>query len=305
VIRVGITGDASVARFESHPVDSLWVGGHVVMRNPTAEAIVALARLCERTVRVQVGTAILLLPLYQPAIVARQLADLDLASGGRLVVGVGVGGEYPEEFRACQVPLSERGRRTDEAIPLLRKLWTGEAVSHDGRYFPFEDVRLNPAPAQPGGPPIVVAGRQPAAMRRAALLGDGWMPYLYSPKRYAASVQTIVETAQEHGRDLDGFGWYVYLFVNVDPDGDRARRDAAAMLGGNWNQDLDAMIRRIAAVGTPEEVGATLREFVDAGARHFVFLPASRTVEGEVIVERLLADVVPELRADGAVDVAP
>ena len=107
------------------------------------------------------------------------------------MVGIGVGGEYPQEFRACEVPMAERGRRTDEMIPLIRRLWTAEEISHHGRYYEMDEVRIHPAPIQPGGPPIVVAGRSEAAMRRAATLGDGWFPYLYSPRRYAASVDTV------------------------------------------------------------------------------------------------------------------
>jgi alkanesulfonate monooxygenase SsuD/methylene tetrahydromethanopterin reductase-like flavin-dependent oxidoreductase (luciferase family) len=90
--------------------------------------------------------------------VAKQIADLDRATGGRVTLGVGVGGEYPQEFRACQIPLSERGARTDEAIPLLRRLWSGEEQSHSGRYYSMAAVRILPAPLQPEGPPIIVAG---------------------------------------------------------------------------------------------------------------------------------------------------
>src|SRR5690606_170936 len=111
-----------------------------------------------------------------PAIVAKQVADLDRATGGRVVLGVGVGGEYPAEFRACQVPVSERGRRADEAIRVIRRLWTAETITHGGPFYPMEEVRVHPAPLQPGGPPIVVAGRKEPAMVRAARLGDGWMP---------------------------------------------------------------------------------------------------------------------------------
>ena len=194
-----------VETLEAQPVDSLWVGGHVASANPSPEAMVQLVRLAALTSRVRVGTSILLLPLYPPAIVAKQVADLDLATGGRVTLGVGVGGEYPQEFRACQIPLSERGPRTDEAIPLLRRLWSGETQSHEGRYYSMEDVRIHPAPVQPNGPPIIVAGRKDRAMRRAVEHGDGWMPYLYSARRYADSVQTIRRLADEAARDLTEF----------------------------------------------------------------------------------------------------
>src|SRR5689334_11528585 len=191
-LSIGLVTGGDPRRLEAiDALDSLWVGGHVASRNPSPEAMVQLARLAALTERVTVGTAILLLPLYPPALVAKQVADLDRVTGGRVVLGIGVGGEYPAEFRACGVPIAERGRRTDEAIPLLRRLWTAEEVSHPGPFHPMEDVRIQPAPVQPGGPPIVVAGRQPVAMRRAATLGDGWMPYLYSARRFGESVRTV------------------------------------------------------------------------------------------------------------------
>jgi alkanesulfonate monooxygenase SsuD/methylene tetrahydromethanopterin reductase-like flavin-dependent oxidoreductase (luciferase family) len=247
---------------------------------------------------VKIGTSILLLPLYPPAIVAKQVADLDRATGGRLILGVGVGGEYPQEFRACGVPVQERGRRTDEAIPLIRRLWSAEEISHDGPFYPMSQVRIHPAPAQPAGPPIVVAGRKDPAMRRAAGLGDGWMPYLYSSRRYAASVERIRSLAAEAGRDLAGFEWYAFVFVNIDPDGDKAREGAVQTMGGNYNQDFRAMVDHVAAAGTPAEVREKLQAFVDAGARHFIFMPAVGTGDPDAVVHRLFEDVVPALDAE-------
>ncbi len=285
------------AALEGQAIDSLWVGGHVASRNPSPEALMALALLSAATTRVKIGTSILLLPLYPPALVAKQIADLDRATGGRLILGVGIGGEYPQEFRACGVPIEERGRRTDEAIPLLRRLWTAEEISHDGPYYPMKDVRIHPAPAQAGGPPIVVAGRKEPAMRRAALLGDGWMPYLYSPRRYAVSVARVREIAAEAGRDLSGFDWYAFVFINVDPDGGRAREEAARAMGGTYNQDFRAMVDNVAAAGTAEEVRAKVQEFVDAGARHFIFAPAAGTGSPAAIVRRVFEEVLPAVRA--------
>jgi probable F420-dependent oxidoreductase len=288
-----------VAALEELPIDSIWTGGHVASRNPSPEVLMSLARMSAATKRVKIGTSILLLPLYPPAIVAKQTADLDRATGGRLILGVGIGGEYPQEFRACGVPLEERGRRTDEAIPLIRRLWTAEEISHDGPFYPMTDVKIHPAPAQQPGPPIVVAGRKDPAMRRAARLGDGWMPYLYSPRRYASSVERIRAVAADEGRDLGGFGWYAFVFVNVDPDGDRAREGAARSMGGNYNQDFRAMVDSVAAAGTPAEVRLKLQDFVDAGARHFIFTPAPGAGDPDVVVHRLLDEVVPALSIRG------
>ena len=290
-------GSDRIRALESLPIDSLWVGGHVASPNPSPEAMVGLARLAAVTERVRIGTSILLLPLYAPAIVAKQVADLDNATRGRVILGVGIGGEYPQEFRACQVPISERGRRTDEAIPLLRRLWSAEAVTHDGRFYAMDDVRIHPAPHQPGGPPIVVAGRQEPAMRRAATLGDGWMPYLYSPRRYAESVRTIRETAAATDRDLDGFGWYAFVFVTIDDDGERARERVASGMGGIYNQDFRAMVDRVAVAGTADEVTEKLAAFVDAGARAFVFSPVTTPDASEAMVHQLVEDVMPGVQA--------
>jgi probable F420-dependent oxidoreductase len=289
-----------VEYLESLPLASLWVGGHVASPNPSPEAMVALAWLAARTERVRIGTAILLLPLYPPAIVAKQIADLDRATHGRVTLGVGVGGEYPSEFEACGVPVAERGPRTDETIPLLRELWSGEPVSHHGRFLEFDGVKIHPPPLQGSALPIVVAGRQPVAMRRAARLGDGWMPYLYSPRRYAESAMIIRETAAVDGRDLRHFEWFAFVFVNIDDDGTRARQDAARFLGGTYTKgDFAAMIDRVAAAGTVDEVTATLQAFVDAGARHLVFTPMVRG-DSRPLLDRLVAEVLPRLDVPSA-----
>jgi probable F420-dependent oxidoreductase len=302
-LRIGFAGagDARhLSSLEARGVDSLWVGGHVASPNASPEAMMGLARLAALTERVTIGTAILLLPLYPPAIVAKQIADLDRGTRGRVVLGIGVGGEYPPEFRACGIPVRERGPRTDEMIPLIRRLWTAEAVTHEGRFYAMQDVRIMPAPVQPGGPPIVVAGRQEAAMRRAAILGDGWFPYLYSPRRYAASVATVQQAAAEAARDLSAFDWYLFLFVNVGVDGDAAREQAARSMGATYDQDFRAMVDRVAAAGTVDDVTRKVIEFYDVGARHFVFCPATAGADPGPVEDRLLDDVVPALRAHAA-----
>ena len=307
-INIGVVanGDSRQAReLEAMPIDSLWVGGHIASRNPSPEAMIALTRLAAVTERVTVGSSILLLPLYPPALVAKQVADLDRATGGRVILGVGVGGEYPQEFRVVKVPIEERGRRANEIIPLLRRLWTAEAITHTGRYYAMEDVRIHPAPAQPGGPPIVVAGRTESAMRRAATLGDGWFPYLYSPRRYADAVATIQSAADEAGRDLTGFHWCVWVFLNINQDSEVAREEAARTIGGTYDQDFRAMIDRVAAAGTAAEVTKKVQAFYDAGARHFVFAPATGGADSRPVLDRLLAEVVPALRQHAASAASP
>ncbi len=195
-----------------------------------------------------------------------------------------------------QVPIAERGPRTDEAIPLLRSLWTAKPITHTGRFYAMDDVRIHPPPAQPGGPPIIVAGRKAPAMRRAGTLGDGWFPYLYSPDRYAASAVTVGLAAADAGRDLSGFEWCLFLFVNIESDGNAAREAAARSLGGTYDQDFAAMVDRVAAAGTTQQVASRVKDFFDAGVRHFVFCPATANNDSQPMLDRLFGDVIPALR---------
>jgi alkanesulfonate monooxygenase SsuD/methylene tetrahydromethanopterin reductase-like flavin-dependent oxidoreductase (luciferase family) len=291
---------------ERLPIESIWQGGHLLPPTATGEAITRLSLLTAWTERVRVGTSILLLPLYHPVIVAKQLADLDARSGGRVSVGLGVGGEFGHEFEAVGVPIAERGRRTDEAMEILRALWQGGPASHDGEFFQFSGVELRPvrppeagAPGmQPGGPPLLVSGRKPPAMRRAARLGDGWMPYLMSPSAYARSLQVIEDEARRVGRDLHGFEWMMYLYCSVRADGDRARDDVARFLGGAYGDKPAGMLDRIAPSGTPEEVAARLQEYVDAGVRHFIISPAAPEDTLEVVT-LAAEEVQPRLSLPG------
>ncbi len=146
-----------LAAAERLPIESIWQGGHILPPGPTGEAITRLALLTAWTERVRVGTAVLQLPLYPPVIVAKQLADLDARSGGRVSAGVGVGGEFRQEFDAVGVPVAERGARADEAMAILRLLWQGGPVSHHGRFFQFRDLELRavqpPGDGAPAGRP--------------------------------------------------------------------------------------------------------------------------------------------------------
>jgi alkanesulfonate monooxygenase SsuD/methylene tetrahydromethanopterin reductase-like flavin-dependent oxidoreductase (luciferase family) len=291
-----------LAALESLPFDALWVGGHVAARTGTPEVLMQLARLAALTTRVHIGTAALLLPLYPPGIVAKQVADVDRVSGGRVIIGVGVGGEHPEDFEAAGVPMRERGRRTDEAMPLLRRLWAGEQVTHHGRFYDMSGVRLT-SPGRPGGPPLVVTGRSPAAMARAGALGDGWMPYLYSPERFGKSVVQVRAAAERAGRDLGDFAWMAFVCTNVQDDAAAARADATTFFGTSFGQDVGPFLDRIAAVGSPVEVAARIGEFLEAGASHVIVAPSTA---GDPLAMATLfaADVMPRLGA-GVVPTQP
>ena len=284
---------------ESLGVDSLWGAGHIVSSQPLPEAVTSVAWLAAATERVLVGSAVLVLPLYHPVTVAKQFAELDRATGGRVALGVGVGNGDPVEFGALGVPPSERGPRADEAIEVIRALWSGEPVTRDGRWWPLDAATVLPPPARSGGPPIYVAGRKPPAVRRAASAGDGWFPFLFSPSAYARSVADITTLASDAGRSLDGFEWLCLIYVRVEDDAVAARERAKAFLAGEMGGDLeqyDNLVSRICAVGTPAEVADTLRQYVTAGVGHVV-VRCCADEESDFVEQchRIVGDVLPLL----------
>ena len=278
--------------------DAMWVSEHIVFYVPTFDAVTTMVALAARTSRIRIGSAVMLLPLRPPAAVAKAVATLDIISGGRVTLGVGVGGEYAKEFEVCGVPLHERGGRTNEAIEVLRALWTQDTASYHGKYVQFTDVSMQPKPIQPGGPPIIIGGRSQAALRRAARLGDGYMPYLFTPQQYANSLDAIQRYASEAGRQLERFQATLYQFIYVADTHDAAFRQANTRLSTNYNQPFDQLVDRYCAVGTPETCIARLQAYIDAGAHDIILVPTtSGTADFEAQTQRLARDVIPHFRA--------
>src|SRR5436190_13475293 len=183
---------------ESWGCDYACAGEHVSFNVPVGNSFISLSVAAGATTRIGLMSTIVLTPLYPPALLAKLGASLHVASGGRYNLGVGIGGEYPTEFDACGVPVHERGARTNEALEVVRLLWTTDAANYDGRFNRFSGVTI--APRREPAPPIWVSGRSNAAMRRAARFADGWLPYMYTPEMLATSMTTIAgQREQENG----------------------------------------------------------------------------------------------------------
>jgi probable F420-dependent oxidoreductase len=283
-------------RIEELGYDSVWTPEHILFHGPTPDALVTLGAFAAKTKRVTIGTAILLLPLRHPTVTAKAVSWADVLSGGRVLLGVGVGGEFPKEFEATGTPHHERGARANDAIQVMKKLWTGESVSHHSRFVNFDDVTMKPKPVQSGGPPIIVAGRSEAAMRRAARLGDGYMPYLFDPARYASAKHTIEQQAEATGRDLASFHWALYQFTCVAPTYAEARERANADLSRRYNMPFDKVVDRYCALGTAAQVVERLREFAAAGARHFILSPITPPGGFAEAVDLFAREVLPGLK---------
>jgi len=251
--------------------DSLWVGDHIAFAVAIFDPLLQLAQAAVVSRRLKLGTNVYLVPLRHPVPIAKQAATLDHLSEGRLIFGVGVGGEFPKEFEACGVPLGERGARLSAAIPLLRQLWRGEPVSYTGRYFgAFSEVSMQPPARQPGGPPIWVGGRADAALARAGRLADGWISYVVTPETYRAGLETIAAAADAAGRRIERFGTGHLLFARLDASYEQALDAAAATLSHRYAMDFRRAAERYAALGRPEQVAERIRAFHEAGVRHLV-----------------------------------
>lgn len=252
---------------EAQGYEFLTAGEHVFFHGPTTNGLVALAVAAGATERIRLMTSITLIPLYPAALLAKQIASLDVASGGRFALGVGVGGEFAKEFQACGVPVGERGARTDEALALMKRLWSEDEVSFAGRFSALDGVTLSPKPVQRPHPPIWVSGRSAAAMRRTAQYGTGWLPYMYTPEKLAQSLETIRGYDFERDRPVKPG---LFLFFAVHEDRDLAVKMAVDRLSVQYNQDFSSLAGKYALAGTPEDCVKRLREYVDAGAETVV-----------------------------------
>ncbi len=278
--------------------DSLWTGDHLYVPRYGAvfDAFTVLAALAAVTRRVLLGAGVVILPLRPPAMVAKEAATVDVLSEGRLILGVGVGGEFPWELAACGVPLRERGKRADDAITVLRRLWQGEEVTHVGPGYRLESFRLQPLPSRPGGPPIWVGGRAPAAMRRAGRLGDGFLPWMFSPERYREALLQVRRHAMEAGRDAEAIVPALFVFIALARTREEGEALATTYLEGFYNRPLREAIRHCVPCGPPEECVAMLSRFLEAGAEHLVLSPICRPEELWDHLRLLATEVAPRLR---------
>jgi probable F420-dependent oxidoreductase len=251
--------------------DSLWVGDHISFPVPILDPLLQLAQAAVVSRRLTLGTSVLLLPLRHPTPVAKQVMTLDHLTEGRLILGVGVGGEFPKEYAACDVPHNERGARLAEGVQVLRKFFSGQPVSHNGRFYgPFEDVPMRPPPRQPGGPPIWFGGRKEAALRRTGRLGDGYLAYVITPDMYRAALEAIAAAANDAGRSPAPFGTGHLLFTRLDDTYETALDRATETLSVRYAMDFRKAAARYCALGTPAQVAERIREFHAAGVRHIV-----------------------------------
>lgn len=264
------TFDAMAERAESLGIDALWASDHLVMppfitssypgradgqlpddwKRTYYQPFSVLNYLAARTTTVRLGTSVLILPMRNPLEVAAQMAELDQLSGGRVNFGVGVGW-YAEELAALGYSFKDRGKRTDDGLAIVKKLWTEAKASHDSPYYSFEATEMGPKPVQQPHPPIYIGGNSPAAIRRTVRFADAWHPFKITPEGLAEMRPVLDEALRGAGRSPEGFPIAPKIALTF--------------------QDGPAGESQAPSEGRPQDIVDTLRRFRDAGANEFCF----------------------------------
>ena len=279
--------------------DSVWVGDSLLAK-PRLEPITTLAAIATRTRQVQLGTAVLLAAMRHPVLLAHAIATLDVLSGGRAVLAAGVGGVFTQdqrqEWHAAGVQPKERAGRLEEMSQIVKKLWTEDNVTFQGRYFTLKNATLEPKPMQRGGVPLLLACHlqtgSPAQYRRAARYADGFISITDSPAEFAQVAERVAACAREQGRDPASLDAVYYMTVNIHQDEARAREEAKGFIMQYYG--LDFWKEQWGPYGRPETVAQRIGEFAQAGARHIIVRFASFDQLGQFRAFR--SEVLPVLR---------
>ncbi|MGH2836683.1 MAG: LLM class flavin-dependent oxidoreductase [Solirubrobacteraceae bacterium] len=237
--------------------DAVWVGDHLHLPSPVYDSTVALAAVAATTTRVKLGFGVMLLGLRQPAWVAKQLTTIDALAPGRLLLGVGVGGEFPAEFEALGLSVKRRGKLLDQVLAELPD-WL------QGRSTPAL------APTISALPPIWVGGRSEAALQRAARVGDGWLATWMSPERLREYGEVLTARSEALGRPRPALG--LAISVHVDANEGRAREAAEDYTQAMYGMPFEK-VARYTPVGSAERVAEQIAAYAAAGVEEFVLTP--------------------------------
>lgn len=271
---------------ESLGYHSAWVSEHLfntayvakrLGKRPYHEALTVLTAIGGATEKIHLGTSVLVLPWHHPVRLAKMVATLDQFSGGRVILGVGVG-ITGEEYEALGVPFTERGAIANECLAAMKALWSQELPAFSGRYYAFADQLFSPKACAPQGPPIWVGGNSPAARRRLVAHGSGWHPLALSPEQLAEALPGVREQLRSAGRSAS---------IPV------ALRTTLEITEQPWERPPQ---QRRTLRGTVPELVAMVRAYRDAGVTHLIIDPNSGDVAyNREILHRIATEVMPRV----------
>ena len=277
-------------RAEALGFESAWVVEQVLGALPCLEPVELLSWAAALTSRIRLGTAVLLTPLRSPVHLAKSLATLDQLSGGRLDVGIGLGGN-PKIYAAFGISAARRVARFNEGLRLMQALWTEPRVTFAGEFWQLENAALEPKPLQRPHPPLWVGAHHPDAFRRSVAWAKGFMGAgSATTATFAKEVALLRKLLTETGRDPGSIEIGKRVYVGVDRDRDRAGRRMAEYFGGFYGRA--ELAAEVSVWGSVDQVVAGLREVTAAGAELVMLNPVFDEVEQ---LEVLAAEIVPRL----------
>ena len=281
---------------ERQGFESVWVGDSILAR-PRLEALTTLAAIAGRTSRVKLGTAVYLPALRNPVILANEIANLDIISNGRVILGVGIASKtqaVQNEFAACGVDFRYRVSIFEETISIMQKLWTEEQVSFNGRHFQLDAVNPGLKPVQKNGIPIWMAASAEKPQRRMLKIGDGWFPNSRSPQAFTKSWQDIESLAKQSGDDSARLHKALYTTLNINNNKAQAEKEMREFIEGYYNMPFETMAQTQSVfTGNGSEVQSWLKDFIDAGAETVVIRFGGPDQSGQL--EQFSNEVLPAI----------
>ena len=274
--------NAMVDALEALRFDSLWLSERITADAP--DPIIGLAVAAGRTERLKLGTSVQVLPGRNPALLAKELASLDVLCGGRFLPAFGLGIAHPAEQQAFGVARGERAAWFEEALPLLRRFWTEDSVDHDGERFHYEALRVRPHPAQ-SPPDIWLGGRAPVELRRVGRLADGWLASFSMPAECATGRATIEAVAAEHDRTIDPEHFGAMIIYSPGP-----LPEPVVQLLASRSPDADP---RELVPGSLDELERRINEYVAVGITKLVLVPLHEPEDWPAELEPIAARVHP------------
>jgi len=277
--------------------DSLWVWDHILLgvdpHFPIIDALTLLTAIAARTQKIKLGTGILVLPVRNPVLLAKQLSSMDLISGGRLLMGM-ASGWYKREFDALGVPFNQRGKIMDQNLDIITRLWQEDMVTAEIGPYNMRQSVMFPKPTKSGGPPILIGGYVDRVLKRAAVTGDGWLTYFYTPEGFTKSWTKVINFAEEAGKDPAGLLNCNQLPIMVGDSREEVETPMLEWLNTEWDfaswsdSTVDSAI-----MGTVDDCVEQLQAQIDVGVQKLIFVPYKYE---NTQVETIAKEIIPRLR---------